>query len=302
MKRVLLLGSTGQLGWELNTALRTLVLPGDIHAPSHHEFDLTNPDNMRAAIRALKPDAIINAAGYTRVDAAEGEAELVHQVNAVAPGVIAEEAARLNALLVHYSTDYVFNGAKSAEQGPYNEDDTPNPLNTYGQSKLAGEQAVRVAGGAHLILRASWIYSDRGSNFVLSLLRLARDHAELRMVNDQVGSPSWARALAHSTVEILARVNQPQYVSGVFHLSAGGHVTRYEFAQKIIEILREIGSPGPWARLSPIPNTQYALPAARPLNAATSKAKVERTFGVIMPPWQEQIRAYLMESKVVPHP
>ena len=302
MKRVLLLGSTGQLGWELNTALLALVSPGDIHAPSHREFDLTNPDGMRALIRAVKPDIIINAAGYTRVDAAESEAELVHQVNAVAPGVIAREAARLNALLVHYSTDYVFDGAKSTDEAPYSEDDAPNPLNTYGRFKLAGEQAVCAAGGAHLILRASWIYSDRGTNFVLSLLRLAREHVELRMVNDQVGSPSWARALARSTAEILARVDDPKHVTGIYHLSAGGHVTRYEFAQKIMEILHEIGSPGPWATFTPIPNAQYLLPATRPLNAATSKAKVERTFGIAMPPWQEQIRAYLMESKVVPRP
>lgn len=300
MKRVLLLGKSGQLGWELYSALGKLISPSDIQVPNHREFDLTNPDGMRAALRALKPDTIINAAGYTRVDAAEGEADLVHQVNAVAPGVIAEEAARLNALLVHYSTDYVFDGAKRTGEAPYIEDDAPNPLNTYGRSKLAGEHAVRAAGCAHLILRASWIYSDRGSNFVLSLLRLARQQAELRMVNDQVGSPSWARALAYSTLEILAQVNHPQHVSGVFHLSAGGHVTRYEFAQKIIALLHEIGSPGPWATFIPIPNAQYPLPALRPLNAATSKAKVEGTFGVIMPPWQDQIRAYLMESKVVP--
>jgi dTDP-4-dehydrorhamnose reductase len=290
VKRYLLLGGNGQLGWELRPALAAL---GEVHAPEHAAFDLTDEAGMRRAIRALQPDVIVNAAGYTAVDHAEKEPALLHQVNTVAPGVIAEEAARAGALLVHFSTDYVYDGAKGT---PYLEEDAPHPLNAYGKSKLAGEQAVQRAGGAHLIFRASWIYSDRGTNFVLTLLRLARERAELAMVTDQVGSPAWARTLAASAVEVLGRVADPAAVSGIYHLSAQGHVTRYAFAEEILRLVRELGVPGPWARLDPISTAQYPLPATRPLNVATSKARLERVFGVTPPAWQAQLRGFLAHS------
>jgi dTDP-4-dehydrorhamnose reductase len=288
LTKILLTGKTGQLGCELQQALAPL---GVVTAPGRAQMDLTNPDAIRTAIRDCAPDIIVNAAGYTTVDKAEAEPELAQQINAVAPGIMAEEAQRLNALLVHYSTDYVYDGAKGT---PYVEDDEPNPLNTYGKSKLAGEQAITASGCAHLILRASWIYSARGTNFVLTMLRLAREKNELAVVDDQVGSPTWAKTLALATADILSKVQTRNVASGIYHLSATGHTTRFAFAQMIVELAKQHTSPDTaWARIIPTSTANYPLPAARPLNAATSKSKLNRAFGIEMATWQVQIAAFV---------
>lgn len=288
MTRILLTGKTGQLGRELQQALAPL---GAVAAPGRAQMDLSDPDAIRRVIRSHAPDIIVNAAGYTTVDQAESERALAHQVNAVAPGIMAEEARRSNALLMHYSTDYVYDGANSA---PYDENDAPHPVNYYGRSKLEGERAITATACAHLILRASWIYSAYGTNFVLTMLRLARERKEIFVVNDQVGSPSWARSLAVSSAQILTGIKDRSSASGIYHLSAAGHTTRFDFANTIIAAARQSSAPGTaWAEIRPTTTANYPLPAARPLNAATSKAKLKRDFGVEMPSWQEQIRSFM---------
>lgn len=286
--RIFVPGKTGQVGSELVTALAPL---GTVIALDRSQMDLTNADSIRKAIREAKPGIIVNAAGYTIVDKAESESELAMQVNGIAPGIMAEEAKRIGAILVHYSTDYVFDGERDQ---PYTEDDAPNPVNIYGKTKLAGERAIEAVGGAYVILRTSWVYSRRGSNFVLTILRLARERKELSVVDDQTGSPTWARALAQSTTELLRRRDLIPSHSGVCHLSATGHTSRYEFARAIIRIMKEVsGVTDGWASVKPIASEQYPLPARRPRHPVTSTEKAKRVFGVEMPHWEDQLRAFL---------
>jgi dTDP-4-dehydrorhamnose reductase len=289
--KILLTGKTGQVGWELQ---RVLAPVGRVIALDRTQMNLIDPDSIRKAIRDASPDIIVNAAGYTAVDKAETEPDLAMQVNATGPGVMAEEARRIGALLVHYSTDYVFDGT-GAE--PYVEDDAPNPLNVYGKSKLEGEHAIAASGCAHLILRASWIYSNRGTNFVLTMLKLARERQELAVVDDQIGSPTWARALAESTAKLLGNADDAWENTGVYHLSAIGYVSRFEFAKKIVEAAQEVfeNAKG-WATVRPITTADYPLPAARPLNCATSKEKIKRVPGIEMADWVVQLRACLADS------
>jgi dTDP-4-dehydrorhamnose reductase len=290
MLRILVAGRTGQLGWELQAALAPL---GTVIALDRSGMDLATPDSIRRAIREARPHVIVNAAGYTAVDRAESEPELAMKVNGVAPGVMAEEAKRLGAALVHYSTDYVFDGALAR---PYTEEDPPNPVNVYGQTKLAGERAIAAAGGAYLILRTSWIYSARGANFVLAILRLAQEKEELAVVHDQVGSPTWARELARATAELVRQRDLIARERGIYHLAAAGSTSRYEFAQAIVRIAREIsGAGGSWASLRPIGSEDYPLPARRPPAPVTRKDKVKRVFGIEMAHWKEQLRAFLAE-------
>ena len=295
MTTILLTGKTGQVGWELQRALAPL---GRLIALGRGEMDHANPDSIRSAIRGAKPDIIVNAAGYTAVDKAEAEGSVVMRLNAVAPGIIAEEAKRIDAPLVHYSTDYVYDGE---QERPYTEDDAPNPVNTYGKSKLAGERAIQAVGGTHLILRTSWVYSSRGSNFVLAILRLAREKPVLSVVSDQLGSPSWARALAESTADLLRNRHLIRSHGGVYHLSAAGKTSRCEFATTIIRIMKEIsGAKGGWADISPITYDQYLpLPARRPLNPVTDKSRIKRVFGIEMPDWESQLRSFLPELAAV---
>lgn len=291
MTAILLTGKTGQVGWELQHTLAPL---GTVTALGRDEMDHANPDSIRSAIRSVKPDIIVNAAGYTTVDKAEAEAELAMRINAVAPGIIAEEAKRAGAMLVHYSTDYVFDGKQSR---PYSEEDEPNPLNAYGKSKLEGERAIQAVGGTYLILRTSWVYSARGNNFVLAILRLAREKAVLQVVNDQVGSPSWARALAAATAELLRHPRRIRGHAGIYHLSAGGQTSRYELAVAIVRFMKELsGSAAGWADISPVATDQYpAQPARRPLHPVTDKRRIQRVFGVEMSPWEAQLRSFLAE-------
>ena len=290
MSGILLLGSTGQVGWELERALTPL---GAVTALSRPQLDLRQPDSIRDAIRGTHPEIIVNAAGYTAVDRAESEPDLAMQVNGIAPGIMAEEARRIDALLVHYSTDYVFDGARAE---PYVEADEPHPLNVYGRTKLAGERAITAAGGAYLTLRTSWVYGARRPNFVLAILKLAGEKPELSVVEDQIGSPTWARALAAATVEILRNPRQAREAAGIYHLSAQGHTSRFDFARRILEIAREIsGETMRMPELRRITAAQFPLPAVRPLNVATSKDKVQRVFGVDLPDWDTILRAFLVE-------
>lgn len=288
MTVILVTGKTGQVGRELVRSLQPL---GRVVATGRQELDLGDSASIRRAMRECRPDIVVNAAAYTAVDKAESEPEVATRVNAFAPGILAEEAKRLNALLVHYSTDYIFDGLLGR---PYVEDDAANPLNVYGRSKLEGERAIAAARGAFLILRTSWIYSDQPPNFVLTMLKLAQDKSEIAVVDDQVGSPTWARSLAEATADVLRQSARIRLQTGVYHLSARGYTSRYSFAKRIFEVAREI-APG-WSRIpviKPISTANFPLPAQRPLNAATSKEKFIRTFGIEMPDWDSQLRLCL---------
>lgn len=284
MKSILLIGKTGQLGHELQHALTAV---GNVVALDRAQLDLTNDNAIRTTVRSIAPDVIVNAAGYTTVDKAESEPALAMQVNANAPGVLAQEAKRIGALLVHYSTDYVFDGARST---PYVEDDAPNPVNAYGKSKLEGEKAIVATHCAHLILRTSWIYSAHGSNFVRTMLRLAREKREIMVVDDQIGSPTAAGELAKSTAQLLTRFNPAATPGGIFHLSAEGYTSRYDFAKHIVETAKTLtGETARWAVVRATTTANYPLPAARPLNVMTSKEKIKTVFGIEMPSWQLQL-------------
>jgi dTDP-4-dehydrorhamnose reductase len=289
MTKILLAGKTGQLGRELASALAPL---GDLVATGREELDLASPDSIRAAVRAAKPDVIVNAAGYTHVDRAELEPERAMELNAVGPGMLAREAKRVGALLVHFSTDYVFDGAL---RRPYTEEDEPNPVNAYGRSKLAGERAIAAVGCDHLVLRTSWIYSERGENFVLALLAAAREREEIPVVTDQTGSPTWARTLAQATARILLDLEAARAASGLYHLAAAGETSRYEFARAILETAGAVpGARAGGPRLVPVRTDEYpGLLARRPLHLVTSKEKAKRVFGVELPHWREQLRAFL---------
>ena len=288
MTVILVTGRTGQVGRELAQCLQPL---GRVVAMGRQELDLRNPDSIRNAVRELSPHIIVNAAAYTAVDKAESEPEVAMQVNGVGPGVLAEVAKRANALFVHYSTDYIFDGLLGR---PYVEEDAPNPLNVYGRTKLEGERAIAAVGGAYLILRTSWIYSDQPPNFVLTMLELAQQREELAVVDDQVGSPTWARSLAAATAEVLRQAERAREQPGIYHLSAYDYTTRYAFARRILALASEIASDTTsLATVRPISTAQYPLPAQRPLNAATSKNKIARVFGIEMSKWETQLTLFL---------
>lgn len=272
MNRILLTGVNGQVGWEL---ARTLAPLGYVRTVGRGELDLLRPDSIRSVMERMRPDIVVNAAAYTAVDKAEAEPEVAFAANAVAPAVFAEEAHRLGALLVHYSTDYVFDGSKV---GPYSEDDVPNPLNVYGRSKLAGEVAIRETGCRHLIFRISWIYGLRGANFLLTMRRLARERDELRVVADQVGAPTWCRLVAEATAQILARGETPE---GLYHLASDDTVSWAGFAR---EILRLTGVTVP---VRDIPSSEYPLPALRPRNSHLSSLRLLADTGLALPSWTQ---------------
>jgi dTDP-4-dehydrorhamnose reductase len=280
MRKILLTGKNGQIGWELQ---RTLGALGEVTALGHAEMDLSNADAVRARIREIKPDFIVNAAAHTAVDKAESEPDLTMAVNGVAPGIMAEEAKRLGALLVHYSTDYVFDGTKSS---PYTEEDSPNPLSMYGKTKLAGERAIAASGADYLILRTSWVYSARGKNFLLTILRLAAERPELKVVGDQQGAPTWARDIAATTARVL---DEPKERSGLFHLSASGATSWFGFAT---EILRISGQTTP---VRSIPSSEFPSPAARPANSVLDNTKFRTRFGFELPAWQSSLKQCLAE-------
>ena len=284
--RILISGQHGQVSTELQHHLKTL---GELVVPGRAEFDLTDPQQLRQQVRRVRPDLIINAAAYTAVDQAENESQVAFAINATAPGILAEEAAQLGIALIHYSTDYVFDGNKST---PYNEDDAPNPLGVYGQSKLAGEQAITAVQGQHLILRTSWVYSNHGRNFLLTMQRLLQEKPELRVVADQIGAPTWAGTIAQSTRALIERWQAGQPGAwGTYHLTAQGETSWFGFAQAIGDALRAQGKA--CANLLPIPSSDYPTPATRPLNSRLDGQRLQREWGVSQPDWQTALRECL---------
>ena len=267
--RILLTGRNGQVGWEVQKALAPL---GELTALGRAELDLSDAGRLREAVREANPDVIVNAAAYTAVDKAESEREAAFAVNATAPGILAEEAKRNGALLVHYSTDYVFDGAKPV---PYVEEDEPNPINVYGASKLAGERAIAGSGCRYLILRTSWVYGPRGSNFLLTILRVAREGPELRVVDDQIGAPTSSRAIARATAQVL----RPG-AHGTYHLSAAGQVSWCGFARAIL------ARAGVATAVVPIRSEDYPAAARRPRNSRLDCSRLRETFGVALAPWE----------------
>jgi dTDP-4-dehydrorhamnose reductase len=292
--KILLTGATGQVGWEL---VRTLMPVGEVQAVERSQADLADLSSLRGIIQRQRPDVIVNPAAYTAVDKAETEQGQAFLINAEAPGVIAEEANKIGALLVHYSTDYVFDGTKSSL---YVEDDTANPVNVYGASKLAGEQAIQAVAGDYLILRTSWVYASRGNNFLRTILRLAAEREELRIVADQIGAPTWARLIAETTAHIvrqsLLEKRDSKFKSGIYHLTTSGDTSWHGFAQKIVDIVREQGNLTLKNKaIYPIPTTDYPLPAQRPANSRLSTQRLEQQFGLSLPSWDNALRLCMQE-------
>ncbi len=290
ISRILVIGKIGQVGWELR---RTLAPLGQLVCVDYPEIDLTDGDSIRKWVRDTSPKVIVNAAAYTAVDKAETDQDRCRLINGVAPGILAEEAQRLAALLVHYSTDYIFDGAKNQ---PYLEDDPPHPLGAYGRSKRAGDQAVEQVGARHLIFRLCWVYGARGQNFLLTMRRLAREREKLRVVHDQVGSPTWSRMIAETTALALAQVlraGEPEALEGVYHLAASGHTSWHGFAQTIISSIPE---PDRKCRVvEPITTSEYPLPARRPAYSVLDCGKLQRVFGLRLPSWDESLQRVMEE-------
>lgn len=284
--KILVFGRVGQVGWELRHKLACL---GEVQSVDFPEIDFSKPETIRDAVRFANPTVIVNAAAYTAVDKAEAVPEPAWAINATGPGVIAEEAKRLGAVLVHYSTDYVYDGSK---ESPWVESDLPNPLNVYGQTKLAGDEAIQAVGGDHVILRTSWVYGARGSNFLLTMLRLAKDRPELRIVDDQTGSPTTSECIAQATADILAQVLSPGAGgmagrSGVYHLTSAGATTWFGFAKAFLSGQAECPT------LTPIRSSEYPVPAKRPVNSVLSCERLAQTFGVYMPSWERSLELVL---------
>jgi len=267
---------------------------GQVSTVEYPEVDFTNSDSIRSAVRAVEPAVIVNAIAYTAVDKAESELQRAMAINATGPSVLAEEAKRLGGLLVHYSTDYVFDGSKLT---PWVETDAPNPLNAYGRTKLAGDQAIQSSGCDHLIFRTSWVYGARGNNFLLTMLRLGKERAELRIVDDQIGSPTSSECIAQATSDVLAQVLAPggagiQGRSGIYNLTSSGETSWFGFAKaNLSEAAVRFGSPLP--NLVPILTADYPTPATRPANSRLSCERLEQTFGVSLPHWEQALSLVL---------
>jgi len=288
LPHILLIGKIGQVGWELR---RTLAPMGRITCVDFPEIDLTSGDSIRRWVHETRPDIVLNAAAYTAVDKAESEPDKAMRINGEAPGILAEEAKKAGALLVHYSTDYVFDGAKTS---PYIETDSPNPLGVYGRSKLAGDEAVRAVGGAHLIFRLCWVYGARGQNFLLTIMRLAREREKLRVVADQVGCPTWSRVIAETTAQALRQAVAAGHwdaLSGTYHLASSGVTSWQGFAQAIVNLMPAQGKK--CAVVEAISTPEYPTPAKRPAYSVLACAKLERIFGLRLPHWEESLKQVL---------
>jgi dTDP-4-dehydrorhamnose reductase len=294
--RILLIGKNGQIGWELQKQLAGL---GDITATGSQELDLCNADQIRQIVNAIRPDLIVNAAAYTAVDKAEEEPELAMALNGTAPGILAEEAKKTGSALIHYSTDFVFDGTKI--NGAYREEDPPNPLNVYGRTKLEGEQAIARQEIPHLILRTSGIYGTRGNNFMLTVQKLAKERQEFTIVSDLVSCPTWCHTVVMATRRIIdSLVNSSgrsiaenmSKVSGIYQLVCGGETSWYEFAQAILSYSKEAQH----AKIVPIPTSDYPTPAMRPRRSVLSNAKIDRVLGIKMPLWDEALKQCLKQE------
>ena len=292
---ILLLGKSGQVGWELQRSLSVL---GRVTALGHDEADFTQPQAVAQTVRALRPDVIVNAAAHTAVDKAEGEPARARLLNATTPGVLAEEAARLGAWLVHYSTDYVFDGSGDR---PWVETDAPAPLSVYGATKLEGERLIQQSGCRHLILRTSWVYAARGGNFAKTMLRLARERERLTVIDDQWGAPTGAELIADVTAHAIRQVQQrpvgPHDEAGIYHLAASGHASWNSYAK---HVLAQAAQAQPAIELvakevAPVPTSAFPTPANRPHNSRLNTAKLQATFGLRLPPWQQGLDRMLAE-------
>lgn len=285
MPRFLITGATGQVGFELRRALAPL---GEIIACGSRECDLSDATAIRRTVREVQPHVIVNAAAYTAVDKAESQPDLARAVNATAPGLLGEQAAACGALVVHYSTDYVFDGKKA---GPYTETDQPRPLGLYGQTKLEGEQALASSGARYLIFRTSWVFGHHGKNFIKTILRLASERTELRIVADQRGAPTGSALLADATAHISAsylRGGGEAFPLGLYHLTASGETSWHELARHVVQRALDAGKQlaATPAAILPIPSAEYATPAARPLNSLLETRKLRETFSLNLPDWR----------------
>lgn len=304
-RKILLTGKNGQVGWELQRALAVL---GEVIALGREEMDLADPDSIRKVIREVKPNMIVNAAAYTAVDKAESEPELAMTINGAAPGIMAEEAKKLNAAIIHYSTDYVFDGTKV---DAYTEDDAPNPLSVYGKTKLAGDENVASAGAAYLIFRTQWVYGLRGRNFLRTILDLAREKDKIEIVADQYGAPTWSRLVAEATAQVIARISGTagmrhmdglQHASGIYNLTAPGRTSWFGFAERIghgmangdpVDARRMIQA----CEILPIASEERPSMARRPKNSTLLNDKIRNELGIAMPNWQDGLRLSLDEGK-----
>lgn len=312
MKPVILLtGKNGQIGGEL---LHLLPQLGELVALDHDQLDLSNPTAVRRTIREVRPQLIVNAAAYTAVDQAETDEPTARAVNADAPGMMAEEAKKIEAALIHYSTDYVYDGTKKS---PYDETDSANPINVYGKTKLAGEEAIRNSGVPHLIFRTTWLYATRGRNFLLTILRLATEREELRIVSDQVGAPTCASEVAAATAKVMTRMirrNDGGFpfleVSGTYHMSAAGKTTWYDFAKTILEKAKTASQSLGWLavatqgrtlmarRVVPVSTEEFGSPAPRPAYSILSNSRLNHTFGVAVPDWHAQLQCCFVSDSI----
>ncbi len=305
--RILLTGKNGQVGAELRRLLPRL---GEVVGFDRHELDLSSPDQIRRAIREVQPTAIVNAAAYTAVDLAETDGRQARIINVDAPALMAEEAKRIGAVLVHYSTDYVFDGSQDR---PYQETDLPNPINVYGQTKLAGEEAIRAVGLPHLIFRTAWVYGTRGRNFLLTILRLATEREELKIVHDQFGSPTWSREIAKGTVSVLEQLPPDSQEAGrrwggTYHMTARGKTTWFEFAEEIVANAIRTSQRVAWfadatggrplavRRITPISTAQYPTPARRPVYSVLANSRLQETFGLELPGWKAQLQSVFADG------
>ena len=298
--KIVIVGRNGQLAWEAKQRFQGL---GQIICVGRPEFDLADIDSVRSGIRKITPTVLVNAAAYTAVDQAESEPEAAIKINSDAPAVMAEEAKRMGALYITYSTDYVFDG-KSASA--YQETDATTPLNVYGASKLSGERAVEAVGGSYLIFRTSWVYGARGRNFLNTILKLAAERPELKVVDDQIGAPTWSRDLADATRKIIeqlvtksssAKIPVGEALGdrrGIYHMTAAGSISWCGFAAAIVEEMKMRGmDKGNLAKIIPIPGSEYPTPAQRPHNSRLSNEKLRNVFGVMLPPWRESLAAVM---------
>ncbi|MDH5711296.1 MAG: dTDP-4-dehydrorhamnose reductase [Gammaproteobacteria bacterium] len=285
--KILLFGKNGQVGWELNRSLQPL---GDVIAMSREDVDFSKPESLRGIVQKIGPDVIVNAVAYTAVDKAEDEEVLATIINGEAPGVLSEEAKKINALLVHYSTDYVFDGLKEMA---YAEDDEPNPINAYGRSKLFGEKLIESSGCDFLIFRTSWVYGARGKNFLLTMIRLMQERGSIRVVNDQHGAPTCARQIAEITANAIWQSwrerKQGGFCSGMYHLASSGKATWYRFAMEIADKAKRLmGEENIIIKdIEPISSAEFPVIARRPMNSLLQSRKLEERYGLVMPDWEK---------------
>lgn len=296
--KILLLGKNGQVGWELQRSLSVL---GELVVLDRHSQDLcgdlANLQGLARTVQTVRPDVIVNAAAHTAVDKAESEPELARTLNALAPGVLAQEAAKVGALLVHYSTDYVFDGSGAR---PWTESDTPAPLGVYGRTKLEGEQLIAAACPRHLIFRTSWVYGARGGNFAKTMLRLAQERERLTVIDDQIGAPTGADLLADITAHAIRSVLQQPQQAGLYHLAASGETSWHGYAKYVLAQARHAQ---PTIKIiasavDPIPTSAFPTPARRPLNSRLDTAKLQAVFGLSLPPWQQGVARMLDEVSI----